>query len=979
MGGLAIGAWIAARANGQVDRPIRMYAVLQVCIGVYTLASIPLMRSIEPLVNQLAAPAGAMPLLTLAVVFALVASPAVLMGMAFPVLAGEIVRGQEEYAPRVGMLYALNTIGAVTGTVLAGFVILPLVGLSATCWIAGGIDMMVGAVALRVDAATGLRSRDGVHGGVNREWRWRQRLAAGLFACSGAAALIYEVGWFRLLALAVGPSTQAFSAMLAMYLAGLAIGTGVASVAIHGLRVSAWTLFGVIQCLLAFVVVLTSYGLNQLPRLQTAVFPVANAMFGVAGPAVSLLVIAGVVVFVPCLLMGALFPLMVRAVAELGPAGTPEHDVGWLYGVNTIGAIAGSLAAAFLIIPWLGTWNTLLGAGFVSAIIGSAALVFIAGRRRLAIVAASLVAVGLLAWNAPSWDVRTFNAGAYRHAYAGRLFDFRAESAVLYFREGLNFPVAVLAMDGDASLRITGKADASTGLLDRATQALLGHVPMLLAQHSSRVAVVGYGSGGTAAAILAHPAVESLTIIELEPAVLEASRLFASINKGAIQDPRVRVVVADARAYLARTNETFDVISAEPSNPWLAGMGNLFTVEFFESVRERLAIDGVFCQWIQSYEISEDVFRAIVGSLHAVFPHLVLVRASAAGDWMVLASASPIAVPWETVASRFEAVNVSESLSRIGLTHPLQFAAHVRSTSGDLRDLVRSRRLTDDDVWLEYTAFADLVSGAAAGRGAAVDTMVASASADRLMVTWGRVLQGIPVGACVEAVTRYLYSGELVNSTGGEVFDPMQRDRNIVLDGLRAEIAAVGDDSLRAAFEAGERRERAAWERRVEGARVLAGNLNGNPRERFTAIARVLETSPDLPLANAMAGRVFVEAGIYPEAVVFLQRVLHAPPNAHYYDAMTQLGHIAARRASAGIQTERAQAIRWFRQAIAWNPYRPDAFVALSEVYRARGELEAAKAVLREGKTFNPQDVRMAAPGTAVGRPAGTTALEWED
>ena len=966
MGGLAFGAVITAGARVPIRRSLRAYAVVQACLAACALVSIPLWRSVAPSIHHLAAfpmPGALNAIAGVPFVAAFVGAPAVLMGMTLPLVAGAIARGENDYAARVGMLYALNTCGAVVGTLLAGFVMLPLAGVFATCATAAAVDVTVAVIAFRLEARVGGPSPDRAQAGSRRAWHSQQRFAATLLALSGAVALTYEVAWFRLLALTVGPSTPAFSAMLGVYLAGLAIGSAVSSAAIDRMRITAPTLFTAVECLLGFVVVLTAFGLNELPRLQVAVFSSATATFGAAGPAMSLVAVAVVVMLVPCLLIGALFPVAVRAVAELDCPGTPEHDVGWLYGLNAAGAIVGSLLAAFLLIPWLGTWNTVLAAAVASLVIGCAALYVVGGLLRLKVSLATAIALvgAVLVWNVPAWDARTFNAGAYRNAYAGRGFDFAQDPDVLYFREGLNFPVAVLAMDGEASLRITGKADASTGFLDRATQSLLGHVPMLLAPRTSRVAVVGYGTGGTAAAILTHSSVESLTVVELEPAVLEASRLFAPISAGALDNPRVRVVVADARTYFARSQEFWDVISAEPSNPWLAGMGNLFTVEFFESVRDRLASDGVFCQWIQSYEISEDVFRAILATLRSVFPQLVLVRASAAGDWMVLASQRPIAIPWDTVASRYRSAQVNDSLRRIGLTNPLQLVSHVRATSETLGAVLESsaRRLTDDDVWLEYRAFADLVAGPGGSRDAALDSAIASASAGRMLDTWKHVLPGIPIHLAVDEAIRYVYSGELIIAPGGEVIDPLQRDRQVLVGGLRAEIEARGEHQWLAAFERIERAQRKAWERRIAGAHVLAGPLPANPQERFLAVARVLEFSPDLPVANAMAGRMLADGGLYSEAEVFLQRVLSVPASEPYYEALTSLGDIAAKRASDGAHHHAAEAIRRYRQAIAWNPYRADAFLGLAEAYRSQGKLDAATAVLREARTFHPRDARI--------------------
>ncbi len=376
--------------------------------------------------------------------------------------------------------------------------------------------------------------------------------------------------------------------------------------------------------------------------------------------------------------------------------------------MNTFGGIVGSLAAGFLMIPKIGVWKTLLGASLASGALALIALMLasqLSSIKRIAWAAGLLTASIALAAAAPSWDVALFNQGLYREAYTTRKLDLDRprQEQLVYFDEGINSPVAVFNIGGEATLRVAGKVDASTIPADFMTQLFVGHLPVMFNDNPSRVAVIGYGSGMSAMAALTHPEVQSLDIIEIERAVINTSSYFASINLNSLDDPRTHVVLDDARVYLTHTGKTYDVITSEPSNPWMAGMSNLFTTDFYRIVRHRLSPNGVFGQWIQTYELSEETFKVILASIQDVFPHVVVFR-PVVGDVVVLASERPIRVPWETFRKRFLDDRAFASFERVGIVNPLQIFFHFYASEDVVRRFILDTtfRNTDDNVWLEY-------------------------------------------------------------------------------------------------------------------------------------------------------------------------------------------------------------------------------------------------------------------------------------
>ena len=327
---------------------------------------------------------------------------------------------------------------------------------------------------------------------------------------------------------------------------------------------------------------------------------------------------------VPSLLFGAAFPLAVRLLGQgRGGAGQALGRAG---AANTAGAIAGALLAGFVALPALGLRRTLLAAAGAHAVAGLVALLP-AWRGAPRWLTLAGVAVG--AWAAPRlappWDAALFAGGPYKYALYTKPEEMEQElrsGELVFYRDGRAATVSVKRLGGSLSLSVDGKVDA-TNTADMLTQRLLAHLPLLLHGSARQALVIGLGSGVTVGSALTHP-LASVEAVEISPEVVDAARLFRRANRGALDDPRLRVVVGDGRHHLQTATGPYDVTISEPSNPWMAGVANLFSRDFFALARTRLGPGGLFCQWAHVYNMSPRDLRVVVGSFSDVFPEAAL-------------------------------------------------------------------------------------------------------------------------------------------------------------------------------------------------------------------------------------------------------------------------------------------------------------------------------------------------------------------
>lgn len=585
----------------------------------------------------------------------------------------------------VGRVYASNSAGAVAGALGAAFLLIPVLGLDVSFAAAAALNVLSGLGAWRLAPA-----------GAPAPAEKRAAPAAApdpiLVPCavflSGFVALTYEIAWTRALALVLGSSVYSFAEMLAAFIAGASAGSLLAAAAPLRRRDPALLLGLALACAGASVLASLPF-YDRLPfaflALRSRFGDGTAAFYGFEAAKFALCL---GLMLPPAVCLGATLPLAARLVDR----GASERgaEVGSVFAANTAGNVLGAFAG-WLLLPWLGVEGILRSGTTVFLLVGGAWLWSAwpaPARRRRAAFAASLVALALYRLWLPRWDPNMRGQGFFRVRKNLELFRYSdlktilAGSSVLYSRDDREATVSVAKFqDAEAviSLKVNGKTDASNGA-DMMTQVLLGELPLMLKPDARDALLVGWGSGVTAGAMLRHP-LRSLDAVELIPAVVEASRFFVKENENALADPRLDLRLEDAKSFLARDGRAYDVIVSEPSNPWMAGVGDLFSVEFYRRARARLAPGGLMVQWFHDYEMNDDLFRLTLRTFRSSFPNVTLWNV-VDNDVLLVGSVEPFTPDFQAMDAAMKDPGIKQDLLRADIGFPSTLLAMQSASAG---------------------------------------------------------------------------------------------------------------------------------------------------------------------------------------------------------------------------------------------------------------------------------------------------------
>ena len=757
MAGLALGSYIFGRWIDRYGSPLLTYAALEAAIGLYALLIPAIFATLVPVYQwvweSFAPNYYLFSLIRFLLAFLVLMIPTTCMGGTLPVLSKfYALTPGNQLTLSVSSLYAINTFGAVLGTVLSGFWMIPAFGLSKSVFTASAINL---SLASTIVAIVGIARPE-----LQRFLLYPRRPSSppqtetdappppliaryvlSAFALTGFAALLLEVAWTRVLSLVLGPSVYAFSVMLATFLIGLAVGSFVFSRVI-----AAWKLDGLktlywLQLSIGLTTFLTLLLFNQLPFLFATIFHRWGAeqsptvLFGLE------FLISFLVMYLPTFFMGGIFPAVVKIFsAERWAAG---RTIGRIYAANTLGAILGSFSAGFVFIPWIGIQNTILVAIAVyvalSAVTGLWAFApttvdaSVAWVRRLAGLLLPGAALAWILLFTPDWNRLVMSSGMFQYAprlkpsqasenYIPTPTDFYAyvnRLELLFYKEGHTSTITVAKekhfkarLLGDQLVESillinNGKIDASS-YADMPTQILLGHLGLLLHPAPKTALIIGLASGTTAGSALRHP-LEALTVVEIEEAVIEASRYFDHVSHAPLTDPRTQLIINDGRNYLLVTPAKYDVIISEPSNPWMSGPSNLFTREFFQLARAKLKNDGLLVQWVQMYSMSPANLQALIKTVQSVFPVVHVFSGLGTLNLLLVASANPIPLKVRQLQERLEREEIRKDLARMNVTSVADLLAHFRLGSEEVASLIKDAPLnTDDNALIEFAAPKDL-------------------------------------------------------------------------------------------------------------------------------------------------------------------------------------------------------------------------------------------------------------------------------
>jgi spermidine synthase len=707
MGGMCLGSFWLPRVIPPRLHPLRVYAVLELGIGILGILVLVGMPFIGRLYTTLA---GHGPLgILLRGLFSGICllPPTLLMGATLPIIA-RWVGTTSGGVSRLGLLYGGNTAGAVLGCLAAGFYLLRVYDMPAATYIAAVMNVVVALIAFALARfAPHLRAEVPAV---------RESAAAGSWAVlvtialSGMSALGAEVVWTRQLTLLLGGTTYTFSIILAIFLVGLCLGSGIGSYAARD-TVRPKQALGISQFLLVGAIAWSAWMIAEyLPY-----WPINPTL--TKNPWVILQVdfVRVLWVILPAtVLWGASFPLALASAASEGQ--DPGLMVGAVYAANTVGAIAGALMFSTLLIPWLGTQASQRILITVAAL--SACLMLVSWSRRESGkpgfdtrgAAWPVVIIGITLGFVSSVDRIPGLLVAYGRFTAMRLQD-RVD--IIYVGEGMNSSMAVSRLpSGILNYHNAGKIQASSELQDMRLQLMLGHLATLLAEHPRSILVIGCGAGVTAGAVSINPHVERVTIAEIEPLVPQVvSKYFSAFNYDVVRNPKVRVELDDARHYLQTTREKFDAITSDPFDPWVKGAATLYTKEFFEEIREHLNPGGVATVFVQLYQSSTEAVKSEIATFLQVFPDgLVLGNTfdGAGYDLVLLGRLAQTPIDLDEMERKLgtpEFARVAQSLRKVGFHSAVDLFSTFAAEGPQLKRWLQDAQINRDrNLRLQYLA-----------------------------------------------------------------------------------------------------------------------------------------------------------------------------------------------------------------------------------------------------------------------------------
>ncbi len=641
MGGLAVGAAVASKRVQSLKNPIRLYAILEGVIAASALLVPLLLKAVGGLQvailgGQDSPPADgglfeALAFLGLGCLVLVV--PTACMGATLPILASGVIRHRKQIGSRVGWLYALNTFGAVIGTVLAAFFLIPKIGLWQTSFVAVFLNLLVAFlgwfVALRVPPREKGESTPVTEGAAAPLLSQRfGGVILGVMFFSGGISFAYEILWSRFLSHVLGGSLYAFATMLAAFLAGIAIGGLLGAKVAGSQRRSCFWLAaveigaGLISAVLFLYV--SSTGFSETAWVDASL--------------ASLVWLCALLLMPATLCIGATFPLAVRCLCE--DHRDAGRSAGRVYSWNTIGAIIGAVGAGYFLIPALGYASTFKIAIAGNLFLGAGVLILMTPRPTIAAVVSAVLAVACLAGFHPKPPLRLFTMSPLEKPSTRK----GMTSKLLHYSIGHSASVAVLERGGSFLIRTNGLPEAEifakgADKLSYTSIRWLPALPKILRPETKSLLVVGFGGGALLEAV--PSGIESIDVVELEAEVIRANEVVA--DRRAIdpfEDERITVIVNDVRGALRLTAKRYDAIVSQPSHPWTAGASHLYTREFFELARAHLNDNGVFVQWLGSYFVNEELLRSFAATMLEVFPHTQLYKV--ADNFLFVGAGTPL-------------------------------------------------------------------------------------------------------------------------------------------------------------------------------------------------------------------------------------------------------------------------------------------------------------------------------------------------
>ena len=728
MAGLAIGSVVFGRLSDRISNSLKLFAYLELGVGLYAIAYPGLSEVVSSVYSGWVhfTPETASASQLTGIWFKVIASvilllpPTILMGGTYPALVRYCTSVRESLGHNVSRLYAINALGAVAGSLGMAFGVLPWLGLTGSLMLLALCNGLVAVMALALSARGSADAYSPVaRTGTGAEEPRSAALRKGhvLILIAGVMSFSYEIGWTRFFGLVLGSSTYSFAVMLAAFISGISIGSYLL-VKYRDRVISPGAWFGWSQLLAGALVLLPIPLYDYIPW----VFAKFGSTLSFSGEAYFMyeagkIIICYLVMLPPTILIGMAVPLMIQYSSS--GLDTCGKTTGLIYAWNTWGNVLGALLAGMLLLSLLGMEQLLRWTAIVHVAVGVTAVWMLrsgVGRQSRAtlwsVAGGTALGAVIIVMLYGSWDRNMFRMLPFRRKLIAESFDelkekLEGDEVPMFADDPAGHFMIVIRPDGTTGLYVNGKPDASSGG-DMPTQLLSSHVPLILHPSPRDVCVVGFGSGVSAGAALAHP-VDRVDAVDILPSIREAAGYFKPWNGDPFSDDRFRLIVDDARNYLAYTTQKYDVIVAEPSNPWVAGVGSMFAREYYLLSRDTLRKNGMYMQWLQGYELGDDLLVSVLRTFRDVFPFVYIFQGSAA-DFLLVGALSPVKDDWAGMQARMDVPEVKKQLSDISIRSLSDFLFLQRFSPLTVDYLAaRARRVnTDDNLLLEYNAPFDL-------------------------------------------------------------------------------------------------------------------------------------------------------------------------------------------------------------------------------------------------------------------------------
>src|SRR3990167_8103717 len=724
MAGLGIGGYTFGKLIDKRGNPLKVYALLEILIGLYAILLPNIFSLTEWLYIKLHVLTGGSFLLLSAerflISFFILIFPTTMMGGTLPVISRFLIKSENRIGVDTGVIYSLNTFGAVAGCIITGFYLIEVIGVTQSLYLAAVLNLIAGGGAYVISQKpearsqkSELKAKDLKIVNLQSSIFNIQSLILLAFGFSGMAALSYEVLCTRVLILILDNTIYAFSIILVTFLFGIAGGSliysQISNLTTHSRRcpeISNITLFAVFQILIGlmgFLSLLLFANHNFIASQLNNFISWTSQFVGIGhwqGKMFATFLMAFLIMIIPTLLMGASFPVVAQTLKfEMKDIG---KGIGKVYLINTIGAIIGSFSAGFILLPLIGIQKSIIWTGAIPLLFGI--ILIYMSKRSIARYFISILSITI----SVIIIIFIFRMGDIPKLISVGKTDKGNE--ILYYKEGIAGTVLVSSQETDLTpfrkpvKRLWINGDPIAGEFRGALQLerLQAHLPLLFHPDPKEALIICFGTGSTAGAVSDHN-VNEIYAIDILKEVFNSGEYFSEGNRNVLNDGRFRMIIEDGRNFLLTTDKRFDLITSEPPPPSNAGIVNLYSREYYMLCKSRLKEGGMVSHWIPLHHLSEDDFKMLVSTFVSVFPHSTMWFTK--WDAIMIGSNEKLSIDFEKLKERFNNKKIYESLKEIGISNPFQLLSTFMIDEDGLHKFVENIPVVaDNNPYVEFTA-----------------------------------------------------------------------------------------------------------------------------------------------------------------------------------------------------------------------------------------------------------------------------------